>query len=85
MIKHLKPRSKREIRIAKIKDFFEKPSEQLPTQWWVINELSWNSPYGDWFLNKKDTWWSRWTKTSWWNVITGKHKGSKLRLRKPIW
>ena len=37
--------------------------------------------------NLKTQWWvkttNNWNKTSWWYVITGKHKGQKLKLGRP--
>lgn len=52
----------------------------LPIQWWVlkkhppiiVNPLRLSKPEFD-----------HWCKTTWWYVITGKHKGSKLKLAKP--
>ena len=44
----------------------------LPIQWWVAKERPFTQ---DWNARS-------WHKTTWWNVIIGKHKGQKLILNR---
>jgi len=41
----------------------------LPMQWWV----SWNPNWPN----------SHWHKTTWWYVLSGKHRGHNLKLGRP--